>query len=100
MKKLKPTNEKLTPVWESLNLIKNLNLNKRMGKAGVVAYLCAVADNDFRINKSLKEISAESGVDYGTVQTTFNILYDAKIIIPKEYCVYELDYAQLRKYMG
>ena len=100
MEKLRPTNEKLTPIWESLNLIKNLNLNKRMGKAGVLAYLCAVADKDYKIHKSLKEVSAESGVDYGTVQSTFNILYDAEIITPKEYCVYELNYNQLRKYMG
>ena len=41
----------------------------------------------------------ESGIDYVTVQTTFNILYDKEVIKPRAYCVYEIDYAKLTEYM-
>lgn len=92
-------NKKLAPIANSLNLIKLFGFNKRMGKAGVFAYILNVADENFLIHKSLKEITDESGIDYVTVQTTFNILYEKEVLKPRAYCVYEIDYDKLMSYM-
>lgn len=93
-------NKKLAPIANSLNLIKIFGFSKRMGKAGVFAYILSIADNDFLIHKSLKEISDESGIDYVTVHTTFNILYEKEVVKPRAYCVYEIDYNKLMLYMA
>lgn len=96
---MKAKNKKLAPIVAALNLIKEFGFSKRMGKAGVLSYILAVADNNFMIRKSIKEISCESGIDYVTVQTTFNILYEKEVIKPRAYCVYEIDYEKLMAYM-
>lgn len=96
---MKAKNKKLAPIVAALNLIKEFGFSKRMGKAGAFSYMLAVADNDFMIRKSIREISDESGIDYVTVQTTFNILYEKEVIKPKAYCVYEIDYGKLMSYM-
>lgn len=96
---MKAKNRKLAPICNSLNLIKEFGFSKRMGKAGVFAYILSIADGNFQIHKSIKEIANESGIDYVTVQTTFNILYEKEVIKPRAYCVYEIDYAKLTEYM-
>ena len=96
---MKAKNKKLAVVANSLNLIKVFGFNRRMGKAGVFAYILTVADENFLIHKSIKEISDESGIDYVTVQTTFNILYEKEVVKPRAYCVYEIDYDKLLSYM-
>lgn len=96
---MKAKNKKLAVVANSLNLIKVFGFNKRMGKAGVFSYILTVADENFLIHKSIKEIADESGIDYVTVQTTFNILYEKEVVKPRAYCVYEIDYDKLLSYM-
>ena len=93
-------NEKLAVIASSLNLIKKLGFSKRDGKVEVFSYILGTADDSFLIHKSLSQIANETGVDYGTVQSTFNILYDKKIIRPRAYCVYQIDYEKLVQNMS
>ena len=95
MNKMKAKNEQLAPICEALSLIKSLQLTKRLGKIGVLIYLLSNADGDFLIRKSIAKVAAETGIDYGTVQTTFNKLYESGIVTPKAYCVYEIHYKKL-----
>lgn len=96
----KSKNDRLAVIASSLNLIKEFGFSRRMGKAGVFSYILSIADDDFLIHKSLNQIASETGIDYGTVQTTFNILYEKEVVKLRAYCVYEIDYEKLVQYMN
>ena len=92
-------NEKLKQICGALNLVKTLDLNKRMGKVGALCFLLQNVNEDFRIEKSIKKIARDSEIDYVTVQSTFNSLYERNILRRISLTVCELDFDELQRYM-
>lgn len=97
--KKRAANKELTLIAESLGLISELGLSKRMGKAGVLQYVILNVDGDYLLNKSLREVVAETGYDFATVQSTFAKLQERKILTLRGYSCYELNADKLHECM-